>query len=57
MKTIIGAIVILAGVIMISWDLSCFYHNMPVSLAMLAGGLVCALIGASWIQGERPRPI
>lgn len=57
MKTVIGSIVLVAGVTMVSWNLSCIYHNMPVSGVMVVGGLVFALLGCSWVQGERPRPI
>ncbi len=57
MKTIIGAFVMTMGVIMLSWNLYCIYHQLPLSAPAFFAGLICARLGVKWVQGESPRAV
>jgi len=57
MKTIFGAFVMTLGVLLITWNLYCIYHHMPLAPFAFFAGLICAFLGANWVSGEKSRPI
>ena len=52
MNSVIGPFVMITGVVLLSWNLYCLYHGMPMSPPAFVVGFLCTAIGSKWVQNR-----